>query len=285
LRKILILPNLAKTMALELTANLIQALRQRGFEPLLEKQITETVDCATVNLEIPEVWEELDLVIVLGGDGSMLSAARQIYPHQIPLLGINLGHLGFLTRIESHRIEQALDDLQKGNYQLEDRCMLKAELIRSGSCAKKIFGLNDLVVAKGAAARLIRLRTWIDEEYFTTYPVDGLIVATATGSTAYSLSAGGPILDPRLGAMIITPICAHSLYSRPLVLSEAARIKVILEAIHPDITLTADGQTVIPLEPGDAILFCRAESGTRLLKFNHQGLFEVLRSRLKEGRI
>jgi NAD+ kinase len=285
LRKILILPNLAKTMALKLTAQLSQALKQRGFEPLLEKRIMETGDCPTVDLERAEVWEELDLVIVLGGDGSMLSAARQIYPHQIPLLGVNLGHLGFLTRLESHRTDQALDDLQKGNYQLEDRCMLQAEVIRNGSCVKKLFGLNDLVVAKGAAARLIRLETWIDEEYFTTYPADGLIVATATGSTAYSLSAGGPILDPRLGAMIITPICAHSLYARPLVLSEAARIKVILEAFHPDITLTADGQTVISLEPGDTILFTRAASSTRLLKFDHQGLFEVLKSRLKEGRI
>jgi NAD+ kinase len=285
LRKILILPNLAKPMALELTGNLIHSLKNHGFEPLLEKQIADTPECATVNLEMPEVWRELDLVIVLGGDGSMLSAARQIYPHQVPLLGINLGHLGFLTRIESQRIDQALDDLQKGNYQLEDRCMLKGEVIRRGSCQKKVYGLNDLVVAKGAAARLIRLETWIDEEYFTTYPADGLIVATATGSTAYSLSAGGPILDPRLGAMIITPICAHSLYARPLVLSEAARVKVILEAIQPDNTLTADGQTVIALDPGDEILFSRAESRTRLLKFNQQGLFEVLKSRLKEGRI
>jgi NAD+ kinase len=285
LRKILILPNLAKPMALELTGNLIHSLKNHGFEPLLEKRIADMLECATVNLEMPEVWGELDLVIVLGGDGSMLSAARQIYPHHVPLLGINLGHLGFLTRIESQRINQALDDLQKGNYQLEDRCMLKGEVIRRGSCQKTVYGLNDLVVAKGAAARLIRLETWIDEEYFTTYPADGLIVATATGSTAYSLSAGGPILDPRLGAMIITPICAHSLYARPLVLSEAARVKVILEAIHPDITLTVDGQTVIALEPGDEILFSRAESRTRLLKFNHQGLFEVLKSRLKEGRI
>jgi NAD+ kinase len=285
LRKILILPNPAKAMALQLTVNLVHSLQQRGFEPVLAKQIFVEIHCATVKLDLPEVWAELDLVIVLGGDGSMLSAARQIYPHQIPLLGINLGHLGFLTRIESHRIEQALDDLCEGNYQLEDRSMLKAEVIRRGSSYQKVFGLNDLVVAKGAATRLIRLETWIDDEYFTTYPADGLIVATATGSTAYSLSAGGPILDPRLGAMIVTPICAHSLYARPLVLSEAARFKVILEAIHTDISLTADGQTVISLEPGDEILFSRAESTTRLLKFNRQGLFEVLKSRLKEGRI
>jgi len=227
----------------------------------------------------------LDLVIVLGGDGSILDAARRIYPHQIPLLGINLGHLGFLTRVESGRLDQALDDLSAGSYRFEDRMMLKAVVLRDGTCCKELFSLNELVVAKETAVQLIRLETWIDDEYFTTYPADGLIVTTATGSTAYSLSAGGPILDPRLQAILITPLCAHSLYARPVVLSEMAQIKVILNANHTNISLTADGQFTIPLEPDDEIHFSKAEYVTRLLRFNNQGLFEALKSRLKAGRI
>lgn len=285
LKRILILPNIAKPTALQLTGELIGLLSGRGFEPLIEREIAGELACPAVTLEESVVWSSLDLVIVLGGDGSILDAARRIYPHQIPLLGINLGHLGFLTRIESGRINEALDELTAGNYQFEDRMMIRAAIIRRGVCCQELVGLNELVVAKGVAVQLIRLQTWIDHEYFTTYPADGLIVATATGSTAYSLSAGGPILDPRLNALMLTPLCAHSLYARPLVLSELAHIKVIVNALHTNISLTADGQINIPLESGDEIHFSKAGFVTRLLRFNNQGLFEVLKSRLKEGRI
>lgn len=284
-KKILILPNLAKPEALQLTGELAAALSQRGFEPYIETEVAEFCPSGAEVWPGDADWSGLDLVIVLGGDGSILSAARRIYPRQIPLLGINLGHLGFLTRVESSRLEAALDELSAGNYQFETRMMLKAEVFRHGELCRELTGLNELVVAKEVAVQLIRLETWIDHEYFTTYPADGLIVATATGSTAYSLSAGGPIMDPRLNALLVTPLCAHSLYARPLVLSEAAHIKVILNALHTKISLTADGQINAPLEPGDEIHFRKAEGGTRLLRFNHQGLFEVLKSRLKEGRI
>jgi len=285
LKKILILPNTDKPTALLLTGELIRALTQRGFQPLIEGGVAQYFDSSVTILEATAAWDELDLVIVLGGDGTLLNAARRIYPRQIPLLGVNLGHLGFLTRIESGRLDEALNELSAGNYQFEERTMIKSTVIRDGVFCKELFGLNELVVAKGGAVQLIRLETWVDHEYFTTYPADGLIVATATGSTAYSLSAGGPILDPRLKALLITPLCAHSLYARPLVLNETAHVKVILNSLHTNISLTADGQITIPLEPDDEIHFKKAESVTRLLRFNNQGLFEVLKSRLKEGRI
>lgn len=285
MQKILILPNPLKPLALDFTAKLVGFLSERALEPVLEKEISQKLGLPTFGKTEEELWDDLDLVLVLGGDGSMLNAARRVYPLQIPLLGVNLGHLGFLTRVESNKLESALDDLCNGKYQLEERAMLEAEVIRAGSVISKLVGLNDLVVAKSSFARMIRLETWIDDEYFTTYPADGLIVSTATGSTAYSLSAGGPILDPRIPALLVTPICAHSLYARPLVLSKEARVKVIIDASHTDLNLTADGQCGVPLQPGDEIQFYQAPNVTRLLRFENQGLFEVLKSRLKEGRI
>jgi NAD+ kinase len=285
LQKVLILPNLAKPKAVALIAKLIDGLTKRGLKAMLAKDVAKALDCPRVDLERVGFWNEFDLVMVLGGDGSMLRAAGLIYPHQIPLLGVNLGHLGFLTQIECHRLDTALDDLSDGNYKIEERSMIQAVVLRNTVCCERLCGLNELVVARGTSARLIRLETWIDGEYYTTYPADGLIVATATGSTAYSLSAGGPIVDPRFRGILITPICAHSLYARPLVLSEEADVKVILNAHHTDISLTADSHTSVSLAPEDEIHFSRAEHVTRLVKFNNQGLFGVLKSRWKEGRI
>ena len=284
-KRILILPNPLKPKAIEFTGKLVEMLIFRGFEPVLELEISETLDLPDGGYFDFFDWDGIDLVVVLGGDGSMLNAARRVYPHQIPLLGINMGQLGYLTRIEINQVESALDDLKNGDYRFEERAMLSAEVMRAGTMVGELTGLNELVVAKGASARMIRLETWIDDKYFTTYPADGLIIATATGSTAYSLSAGGPILDPRLAALLITPICSHSLYSRPVVLYDKAQIKVILNANHMDINLTADGQTMINLEPGDQINLRRAPFYTRLIYFENQGVFDVLKSHLGEGRI
>ena len=285
MQKILVLPNPTKPEAIEFTGNLVSLLKENGFIPILEQEMAREIGFSTLGKEGNELWKDLDLVMVLGGDGSMLNSARKVYPREIPLLGVNLGHLGFLTRVESNRLESALADLKTGNFQFEARMMLEAEVIRNGKIVAKAVGLNELVLARSAFAKTVRLEAWIDEEYFATYPADGIIVATATGSTAYSLSAGGPILDPRLNAMLVTPICAHSLYARPMVLSENAQVQVCVNASHAEVTLTADGQAGTLLEPADRIRFRRAPSITKLLRFKNQGLFEVLKSRLKEGRI
>ena len=196
----------------------------------MERAVAIQLGCSSVGKEEDQLWDGVDLVLVLGGDGSMLTAARRIYPRQIPLLGVNLGQLGFLTRIESQKIEAAFEVIRAGEYVLEDRTMLQMELNRNRNRLTAQVALNDIIVAASSIARIIRLETWIDGEFFTVYPADGLIVATATGSTAYSLSAGGPILDPRLEAFLMTPICAHSLYARPVVLNRDVQIKLILQA-------------------------------------------------------
>lgn len=285
MKNILVLPNLAKPEAVEITGKLISLLTEFDFVPVLEIEPADQIGFRSFGKEESKIWDNLDLVMVLGGDGSMLSAARKVFPREIPLLGVNLGHLGFLTRVESNNLEPALINLKNGDYQLEERAMLEGEVIRNGRTVTKVAGLNELVLSRNAFAKMVRLETWIDEEYFTTYPADGLIVATATGSTAYSLSAGGPILDPRLKAILVTPICAHSLYARPLVLSENAQVKVCVNTSRIEVSLTADGQDGVELEPGDWVCFRRIPTVTKLLRFNGQGLFEVLKSRLKEGRI
>lgn len=285
MKNILVLPNPLKPEAVELTGKLVTLLTELGFAPVLEIEVANQIGFRRFGKEESEIWDNLDLVMVLGGDGSMLNAARKVFPREIPLLGVNLGHLGFLTRVESNNLKSALTNLKNGNYQYEERTMLEAEVIRNRQAVANIVGLNELVLTRNAFAKMVRLDAWIDEEFFTTYPADGLIVATATGSTAYSLSAGGPILDPRLKAILVTPICAHSLYARPLVLSENAQVKVCVNSSRTEVSLTADGQAGVELEPGDCVYFRRIPTVTKLLRFNGQGLFEVLKSRLKEGRI
>jgi len=285
LKKILVLPNPVKPEAIKLSGKLVSLLTEQDFEPVLEAEIAHQIGRPSFGRTEAELWDNLDLVMVLGGDGSMLNAARKVYPREIPLVGVNLGHLGFLTRVESNGLELALTNLKNGNYQLDQRAMLEAEVIRNQRAVAKLVALNELVMTRNAFAKMVRLETWIDEEFFTTYPADGLIVATATGSTAYSLSAGGPILDPRLKAILVTPVCAHSLYARPLVLSENAQVKVSVNSSRTEVSLTADGQDGVELEPGDWVYFRRISTVTKLLRFSGQGLFEVLKSRLKEGRI
>jgi NAD+ kinase len=287
--RILVLPNPLKKAALELAGRLIPIFETQGFKLTLEREVAHQLGYPLLGRSEDELWEGLDLVLVLGGDGSLLNAARRIYPRQIPLLGVNLGQLGFLARIESHKIEAAMEALRLDQFQFEERSMLKASLMASAknhpSGSLEIVALNDLIVTANSMARMIRLDAWVDNELFATYPADGLIIATATGSTAYSLSAGGPILDPRLDAILITPICAHSLYARPVVLNKDARIKIILHDNNVEVSLTADGQTGTILQPGTEIYFERAPYVTKLIRFEEQGVFEALKSRLKEGRI
>ena len=195
LKRILILPNPLKPKALEFTLKLVELLPQYQFIPVLEPEIAVSLNLTNCSIEHSGDWEGIDLAMVLGGDGSMLNAARKVYPYQLPLLGINLGQLGFLTLVEIDEVKVAIANLANGNYRIEERVMLEAEVFRNSQFVERLIGLNDLVVAKSSSSRMIRIETWIDSKYFTTYPADGLIVASATGSTAYSLSAGGPILD------------------------------------------------------------------------------------------
>ena len=235
------------------------------------------------DFEISPSADPLDLVMVLGGDGTLLKAAR-LYGHQeAPILGVNLGGLGFLTEISLDELRLLMDRIFQGDYQLENRMVLTAGIIREGEAHPVIPFLNDVVINKGAVARIIDLETSIGGQFLTSYRGDGLIVATPTGSTAYNLSAGGPILHPALKTILLTPICPFTLTNRPIILQDDAVIDIRLGTKASEVWLTFDGQVGYPLNPGDLVRVQKAVKSIRLIKTPFKNYFEILRTKLKWG--
>lgn len=227
--------------------------------------------------------QPLDLVVVLGGDGTLLKAARLYGAQGAPILGINLGGLGFLTEITLEEFYAVLEMVIRGEFQTESRMMLTAEIVRRGHVLAPTSFLNDLVINKGALARIIDLETSIDDFFLTSYRGDGLIVATPTGSTAYNLAAGGPILHPALRTIVITPICPFTLTNRSIIIQDNALIDIRLGAKARDVWLTFDGQIGHPLEPGDLVRIKKATGQIVLIKSPFKNYFEILRTKLKWG--
>ncbi len=233
--------------------------------------------------EVGTTTEPLDLVVVLGGDGTLLKAAR-LYGHlDAPILGVNLGGLGFLTEISMDEFRLLFDGILQGDYQTENRMVLTAGIIRAGEAHPVIPFLNDVVINKGALARIIDLETSIGGQFVTSYRGDGLIVATPTGSTAYNLSAGGPILHPSLKTILITPICPFTLTNRPIILQDDAVIDIRLGSKASEVWLTFDGQVGYPLEAEDLVRVQKAGKTIRLIKTPFKNYFEILRTKLKWG--
>lgn len=224
--------------------------------------------------------QSVELAIVLGGDGTLLGVARQLAPLDIPLVGINVGHLGFLTESEPSQLEPAVDRIIQGAYHLEKRLMLEAAIVRNGTEVARFTSLNDVGIGKGSFARMVTVDIHVDDVYVDTYTGDGVIVSTPTGSTAYSLSCGGPIVSPQLQVMLITPVCPHTLFSRPCVIDASAMVRATVHSRHADVGLTVDGQEGIRLVSGDEILICRAPFETTLVRWPDREFFEVLRSKL-----
>ncbi|MEW6242749.1 MAG: NAD(+)/NADH kinase [Bacillota bacterium] len=278
-----IIPNLDKLGAREITLRVAGWLEENGFRVWMPTREAAAVGREELGAPL-SVWvSSVELVLVLGGDGTLLSAARSIAPSQAPLLGVNLGRLGFLTEVELPELFGVLPAILRREYKLEERMMLEALLHRGGQVTQRLLALNEVVVTKGSFARLVSLHVAIDESYVDTYPADGLIIATPTGSTAYSLSAGGPIVNPNLEVMIITPICPHTLYWRSLVIASTETVKVKINPIYPGSNLTVDGQYGVALEPGDEIVVRRADATVRLVRLPEWNFYEVLRRKLKEG--
>lgn len=231
--------------------------------------------------EVPE--KELsgivDILIVLGGDGTMLSAARTLNGEQVPILGVNMGGLGFLTAITTKEVYPLLERILKDDYKVEERMMLSVTVRRGSTVAATHTVLNDAVI-KGMSARLVRLEASINREYVTTYRADGVIVATPTGSTAYSLSAAGPILYPTIHSIIVAPICPFNLTNRPVVIPDWMTIDVNICPAQANIGLILDGQVDIPVECGDTVHIKRSDKSVYLIKFEGKSYFDILRERL-----
>ncbi len=225
-----------------------------------------------------------DFALVLGGDGTLLRASRMMSPVGVPMLAIRLGEFGFMTDTEPADARAAIDRVLEGRFEIDERMMLHADVRRAGRRVNSAVALNDIVIAKGALARMLDLGTYVSEEYISTYASDGLIVATPTGSTAYSLSAGGPIVTPDLSVMIVTPICPHTLNARSLVISSNRTVKVVVEDSGGDVVmLTADGQLGMPLDQGDEVVVGEAGFKAKLISVGGTTFFKKLQTRLRWG--
>jgi NAD+ kinase len=234
---------------------------------------------------VPPLPPETEFIVVMGGDGTLLSVARHYVDLGIPILGVNVGGLGFLTEISLDELYPSMEQVLAGDFEVEERLMLTARLCREGRVCREEHVLNDAVINKGALARIVELTTWIDGEYLTTYRADGLIVSTPTGSTAYTLSAGGPISYPTLRHLILLPICPFTLSNRPIILPDRVTVAVTFGDKIRDTYLTIDGQVGQPLLPGDRLEVSAAPRNLKLIKSPHRSYFEILRTKLGWGEL
>jgi NAD+ kinase len=230
-----------------------------------------------------EMVKRADLIVVLGGDGTLLSVARLVERPKVPILGVNLGGLGFITEIAIDELESVLERTLAGDFTVEKRMTLEVRVQGKRAKPKKFRVLNEAVIAKGARSRIVDLEAYVGKEYLCTYRADGLIISTPTGSTAYSLAAGGPILYPSLGAIVLSPICPHTLTNRPIVVSSKSTIRVILRSGGNTVFLSPDGQQGVLLKDGDIVEVSDYGVPVSLVKAPSRGYFEVLRNKLKWG--
>src|SRR6202521_5311149 len=263
---------------------LVKWLQAHGAEVACD---SETSDCLGSISVRARKREELpgctDLLIVLGGDGTLFSAARLAAKQEVPILAVNLGGLGFLTTVSQDELYSILEEIFSGKHRVSERVMLESEIVRAGAVVRRQIALNDAVLNKAALARIMDLELRVDGEYVTTYKADGLILSTPTGSTAYSLAAGGPIVYPIVAAFVITPICPHTLTNRPLVIPDTMRIEVGFSAGDSPIYLTLDGQVGVELVRGDHIVVKKAPEKLYLVRPARKTYYEILRNKLKWG--
>ena len=257
-------------------------LSKRGIEPVMEKSVARALG-RRKGYERGKIPHLIDLMVVLGGDGTMLSAARLVKGRKVPILGVNIGGLGFLTAVSMNELMTVMPKILSGEFYVEERTTLQASVFRKNSRMGEHTVLNDAVITKGALARIIQIRVEVNNEFLETFRADGLILATPTGSTAYSLSAGGPIVTPSLGCIIITPICPHTLTIRPLVIPEASIVKVTVIKKDGDVYLTLDGQKGHPLEVGDYMVVRQGKDTVRLVRTLERSYYRLLREKLAWG--
>lgn len=276
MQRIGVLPHTAKPLAVEMAKELVGLLESRSIAVWLDAESAHLLGRS----DLTGPLAGLDAGIVLGGDGAFLRAGRQLAVAGVPLLGVNYGHLGFLTEIEPAQINWAIDALIAGAYRIEERFMLRASVIHEGQERARYYAINDIVVARGTLARIVRSHLYIGTSFIGIYRGDGVIVSTPTGSTAYSLSAGGPILHPGLDAVVVTPICPHTLGARSIVTAPDDRITIRFESMNEELLLTIDGQLGDELVQGDEVWVERAAQRARLIRLHDRTFYDILRTRL-----
>jgi NAD+ kinase len=283
IKRIGIISKPRKAEVREIVPRLLEWLRERQIEACIDKETGAILERNEKCLTRNEMPAQVDLIVVLGGDGTLLATARSLNRKPVPILGVNLGGLGFLTVIPREELYAALEQVLAGNFRTERRVQVEGEIVRADEALASFLALNDVVLNKGAIARILDFDVFVDGQFVSSYKSDGLIVSTPTGSTAYSLAAGGPVIAPTVGAFIITPICAHTLTNRPLVVPDSVTIEVALKTQREAAYLTVDGQMGIAARSDDTVRVKKAGSFVELVQPDHKNYYEILRQKLKWG--
>jgi len=282
MKKIAVFAKVHDPRCQDVAGELFRWLEERGYQPLIESHLARHMNTPGVNAA--DMPDQADLVVVLGGDGTLISTARIIGERNIPILAVNLGSLGFITEITLDELYPALEKCLSGDFRISERLMLQAVVERDNREMASHLVLNDVVINKGALARIVDLKTKVNCFDLTTFKADGLIISTPTGSTGYSLSAGGPIITPSMNCIVITPICPHTLTNRPLVIDDDSLVTITVKSLDDeDVFLTLDGQVGLELKSGDVIHVSRACHSARLVMSERRDYFEILRTKLKWG--
>lgn len=279
MKSIALITNLTRDKDLVHTKNVAKSLCEFGVQIFTN---AKGIDNTVYIEDTDKLFENAELAVVLGGDGTLLDTSKYAVKYNIPVLGYNIGNLGFLVELEKGEKDE-FSKLFSGEFEIEKRMMLCANVIRNGEKIFEAIALNDVVVSRGGVPKMVHLKLKVDNNPVNDYYADGLIVATPTGSTAYSLSAGGPIVAPELDVMILTPICPHTITSRPIVVSDKSEAMIAVDIYHnEDVVVMCDGQQGINLESGDKVIVKRAEVSAKLVRFGKNNFFDVLNRKLSE---
>ena len=268
--------------ATDILGRLIPWLRKQNYHIFLDTGTAAIIN-ETSSYEKREISQQADLLIVLGGDGTLLSVARAAHPYNIPILAVNLGSLGFLAEISIDELYPTLENILAGKFEIENRMLLNACIWRNGEKVEDHNVLNDVVINKGAVARVINLQVLVDGQYMTSYRADGLIIATPTGSTAYSLSAGGPIIHPSMHTLVLSPICPFTLTNRSILIPDQSIIQVKLAAEYDDVRVTLDGQEGYDMRAGDILKIKKTKTSLQLIRGPNKNYYQILRDKLHWG--
>lgn len=283
MKSVAIISKPAKPELKSILPQLLDWLQQHKYQAFIDRETAAYTSGPEVVERDMVAFRKPEFVLVLGGDGTLLAAARAVARAEIPILGVNLGSLGFLTEVALADLYPTLEAVQESRCAIESRAMLHCQLVREGKCACEYEALNDVVVSKGALARISDFDVYIDEAFVSNFKADGLIIATPTGSTAYSLAAGGPILSPDVPGFVITPVSPHALTNRPLVVHDSGEIEVRVKSTQEDAFLTVDGQVGMPVHDSDRIVCRKSKHHVKLIRRKEKTFFDVLRVKLKWG--
>jgi NAD+ kinase len=275
--------------ALRTVCELVTWLNERSIKlvgtPELERdRIENETGCPVDQTSREDLAGNVDLILVLGGDGTMIATARMLGDREVPVLGVNYGGLGYLAEFRIEELYQALELILAGNFRLDKRVMLGVELRRGGELINRNRVLNDVVINKSALARIIEIEAYLNQHFVNSFRADGLIISTPTGSTAYNLSAGGPVIFPSMNAVVITPICPFTLSNRPIVVPDDATIELLLKTDQEEVTLTLDGQVGFSLNVEDRVVIRKSSVAFNLVQPSNRNYFDVLRDKLRWGR-